>query len=229
MPAVDPVVTAAWITSVVGALGITGTVTATVVGSRNTRKATERTVEAGADANRATLVAAREDKLWERRAAAYEETLTRLLHRQAQRHFDLRKYRTDGEAERMLKEFYENYELPGMFETEARLVAYASDAVMEAHKVTRGAHATVKVAYSHRAALRESAKLAQESGRLEGVPDADTMMDADRQLDRALTAADAADDALIQVIRDELRSRPEAVTLPAALPVEHHRFLRRTS
>jgi hypothetical protein len=79
------------------------------------------------------------------------------------------------EEEQRLKQFYEDYKLPGIFETQGRLVAYASDAVMDAFNASRGAHAKVRVQYSHRAALRESARLAQESGRLEGVPDAETM------------------------------------------------------
>jgi hypothetical protein len=189
--------------------------------SSATGPATERTVEAGTADNRATLAAAREDRLWEKRAAAYEETLTGLLHRQAKRHFDLRNYRVAEEEEQKLKQFYENYELPGIFETQGSLVAYASDAVMDAFTASRGAHAKVRVQYSHRAALRESARLAQQSSRLEGIPDSETMTDAQRQLDNALQAADAADDALIEVIRDELRSKPESamptvsVTVPA--------------
>jgi len=224
---VDPTIAAAWITGGVGGLGIAGTVATAIVGSRNTKGATEATIAAGSASTTATLAAAREERLWEKRAAAYEETLTGLLHRQAQRHFDLRKYRVSGEEEQRLKQFYEDYELPGVFEVQARLAAYASDAVMKAHMATRGAHATVKVAYSHRAALRESAELAQESGRLGGVPDADTMMDAQRQLDNALKAADAADQALIDVIRNELRSHPEAAVLPVPLPRTRHGFLHR--
>jgi hypothetical protein len=46
------------------------------------------------------------------------------------------------------------------------------------------------------------------------------MLDAQRQLDSALEAADAADEALIKVIRDELRSKPEAAMLRASLPAQ---------
>jgi hypothetical protein len=228
---VDPTIEAAWIGAAigggVGVLGIVGAVVTSVVSSNNTKKATEQTVAGGTTNTVATLAAAREDRLWEKRAAAYEETLTGLLHRQAQRHFELRKYREDNDTEKKLQQFYENYELPGLFETQGRLVAYASDVVMDAFNASRGAHAHVRVQYAHRAALRESARLAQETGRLEGVPDAGTMLDAGRQLDGALEAADAADDALIKVIRDELRSKPEAATLPAPVPVVRRRFLRR--
>jgi hypothetical protein len=226
---VDPTITAALISGAVGALGIAGTVATAVVGSRNTRRATEQSVGAGAANTRATLAAAREDRLWEKRAAAYEETLTGLLHRQAQRHFDLRKYRVYGEEEQKLKEFYQNYELPGVFEAQGRLVAYASDAVMDTFNASRGAHAKVRVQYSHRAALQEQIRTAQANGTPQSAPDGGTMMDAQRKLDAALEAADAADEALIKVIRDELRSKPEAATLPALLPAKRPRFWQRTS
>ena len=81
MPAVDPTIAAAWITGGVGALGIAGTVVTAIVGSRNTRRATEATIAAGTATTAATLTAARDDRLWEKRCAAYEETLTALLHR----------------------------------------------------------------------------------------------------------------------------------------------------
>ena len=78
MPAVDPTIAAAWITGGVGALGIVGTVVTSVVGSRNTKRATEATIAASAAATAATLAAAREERLWEKRAAAYEETIAEL-------------------------------------------------------------------------------------------------------------------------------------------------------
>jgi hypothetical protein len=37
-------------------------------------------------------------------------------------------------------DFYEGYELPGVFETQRRLVAYGSDAVIEAFNVAKRAH-----------------------------------------------------------------------------------------
>jgi hypothetical protein len=221
----DATIVAALISGGVGAIGIVGTVVTSVVGSKNTREATGRTVEAGTAQNRATLIAAREDRLWERRAAAYEEALTGLLHRQAKRHFDTRQFRTSDEQQ--MKEFYESYQLPGVFETESRLVAYASDSVMKAYRATRGAHAAVVVAYSHRAALQESNRLAGQTGRQEGAASPEIMTDAQRKLDIALREADAADDTLIEVIRDELRSKPEAAMVPAEVPARHRGFWHR--
>jgi hypothetical protein len=215
LPAVDS-------TIVVGVVGVVATAVTAWIGSWNTRRATERTVEAGADATRATLISAREDRLWERRAAAYEEALTGLLHRQAKRHFDTRQFRTSDEQQ--MKEFYESYQLPGVFETESRITAYASDAVMKAHKATRGAHSAVVVAYSHRASLQESRRLAAQTGRMEGAVSEEIMTDAERKLDAALQAADAADQALIEIIRTELRSRPEAALRSSEIPAVRRRF-----
>src|ERR1700733_12198675 len=95
VPAVDPTIAAAWITGGVGALGIAGTVVTAIVGSRNTRRATEATIAAGTATTAAPLTAARDDRLWEKRCAAYEETLTALLHRRMQRRHDLRGFRWD--------------------------------------------------------------------------------------------------------------------------------------
>ena len=81
----DPTITAAWITAGVGALGIAGTVATAVVGSRNTRMATERTIAAGAATTAATLAAARDDRLWDKPCVVYEETLADLPHQQAKR------------------------------------------------------------------------------------------------------------------------------------------------
>src|SRR6202161_4265819 len=117
----DATIAAAWIGAGVGGgvalVGVVASIVSSIVNSNNTRRATERTVEAGTEANRATLLAAREDRLWEKPAAAYQEAPTQLLPRRAQRHFDLRKYRTSEAEEKRLTEFYEKYELPGTFET----------------------------------------------------------------------------------------------------------------
>jgi hypothetical protein len=228
LPVVNPTIVAALISGGVGAVGIVSTAVTAWIGSRNTRRATEQAIAAGAANTRATLLAAHDAWLREKRAAAYEENLTGLLHRQAKRHHDLRGFRWDAATEEQLEKVFDGYDPPGLFEVQGRLVAYASDAVKDAFDIASSAHSEVRASYAHRAALRESARLAQESGRLEGVPNADTMMNAHRQLNSAQEAANAADDALIKVIRDELRSRPEAALQPvAALPAVRRRFRQR--
>jgi hypothetical protein len=218
----DPSIAAAWIGAGVGGgvalVGLAGTVASSIVNSNNTRRATERAVEAGTEVNRAALLAAREERLWERRAAAYEEALTVLLHRQAKRHYELRPYLLNDESEEKLQAFFDTYKLSGEFETDGSLAAYASDAVMDAYKFTRGAHLRVRVQCVRIEVLRKQIQTPQASAG-QGAPDVDEFLKAQQQLDDAVEAADAADDALIEAIRDGIRSRPEvALQRVIALP-----------
>ena len=69
--------------------------------------------------------------------------------------------------------------------------------------------------------------MAAQTGRVEGVVSQEIMTDAQRKLDASLQDADARDDALIEIIRTELRSRPEAAMPPAEVPAKRRGFLRR--
>ena len=81
VPDVDPIITAAWITGGLAAVGIAGTVMSSIAGSRNTRMAAEQTAEAARAATMTTLTAARESQRWEREHAAYVETIAGVLRR----------------------------------------------------------------------------------------------------------------------------------------------------
>jgi hypothetical protein len=218
VPDVDPNIAAAWITGGVGALGIAGAVVTAIVGSRNTGRATEATIAAGAATTTATLAAAREDRLWERRCAVYEETLTGLLHRQANGREDLRMYRWDEVTERQVKDFVAGYEAPGFFEANSRLLAYGSDVVIDASNASAYTHAEVRRLYGQYRMMADDSKQAAEAGNPWAAADAETMTKARREVNLGLEAAETQDQALIKVIRNELRSKPEAATLPAALP-----------
>ena len=87
VPDVDPIITAAWVTGGLAAVGIAGTVMSSIAGSRNTRMAAEQTAEAARTATLATLAAAREGQRWEREDAAYVETIAGVLRRQRQRRY----------------------------------------------------------------------------------------------------------------------------------------------
>lgn len=220
----DPTIAAALITGGVGALGIAGT----VVGSRNTRKATEQGMAASTASTMATLAAAREDRLWEKRASVYEEAIAALLHRQRKRQHDTRRYRLDEEAEKKLREFFDGYEPPGWFQVQVRAVAYASDRVLGAFDEAELAHRKVWGCYRRWVELAEDNQLAVEAGNPSAV-DGGAAITARKAIDPALDEAEEKDQALVDLIRDELRSKPEAATLPASQPVEHHVFWRRTS
>lgn len=117
---------------------------------------------------------------------------------------------------------------PDWFQTQGRLNAYASDAVREAFEEAGRIDSAVRRHYEHWQTLHESAKLAAESGRVDvAARDSDEAVKARKYIAPALAEAQDKDQALIKVIRDELRSKPEAAALPAARPVRRRRFLRR--
>lgn len=218
LPDVDSTIAAACISGGVGVVGVVGTTVTAWIGTRNTRKATEQAIAAGAANTRATLAAAREDRLWEKRCAVYEEMLTELLYRQSKRLNELREYRWDEASEQQLKKFYDAYEPSGFFESRARLVTYASDAVLEGSNASGKAHGEVRARCSELEGLKEQIRTAQANGTPQSAPGGETTMEASRQINNARKVADAIDDALIIVIRDELRSKPEAALSPVALP-----------
>jgi hypothetical protein len=214
LPAVDPTIAAAWITGGVGALGIAGTVVTAWIGSRNTKLATERTIAAGNATTAATLAAAHDAWLREKQSAAYEETLAGLLYRQAKRSHDLRGYRWDEATEAQLKEVLDRSQPPGWFQTQGRLNAYASDAVREAFEETVRADSMVRRHYEHWQVLHEGAKVAAESGLMDvAARDSDEAVKARKDIPPALGEAQERDQALIKLIRDELRGKPEAAML----------------
>ncbi len=223
----DPTIEAAWIAGGVGALGVIATVITAWIGSRNTRLATEATIAAGAATTAATLAAAREDRLWDKRCAAYEETLTALLHRQAKRQEDMREYRLDEAYEQQVKEFFAAYEPPGFFETQGRLLAYASNPVIAASNCASKEHAEVRRLYQQYLMMADDNKRATTSGQFgiaHGGEETIAALDAAKA---ALKRAGFRDDLLIAIIREELSSKPEAATLPAEVPARHRGFWHR--
>jgi hypothetical protein len=217
VPAVSPIIEAAWIAAVsagtVGVVGIAGAVVTSIVSSRNTAKATTQTVEAGVASTAA------------KRAAAYEETIAGLLYRQEKRQHDLRMYRLDEESERRLKDFFASYEPPGWFEAQARLVAYASDEVRHASDATQQADREVSERYRQWATLGDDNRRAVESGNPGAAHDGETTMQAYRAIGPALEEAEVKDQALIGAIRDELRSKPEAALAITQTPAASHHKL----
>jgi hypothetical protein len=57
---------------------------------------------------RQTLIAAHKGRLWEKECAAYEETLTGLLHRQAKRQHELRGFKWDEATEQQLNAVFDS-------------------------------------------------------------------------------------------------------------------------
>jgi len=70
----DPQVQGAWIAAATGVVGIVGTAIVAIAGFRNTRRATDK-----------TLGARRDDRLWARKADAYQDAMTAALQRHDRR------------------------------------------------------------------------------------------------------------------------------------------------
>lgn len=189
---------------------IAGTVTVAIAGYRSTRNATIRTIAANTANTMASLAAAREDWLWEKRAAAYEETIVALQYRQMKRQHELRMYRLDEDSEQQFKDFFASYEPPGWLQVQGRLHAYASDEVWKAFEATRRADVEVWGLYQQWKMLAEDIRLAVESGHPGAAADGETMIKARRAVNPAIAEAEAKDDLVIKLIRDELRSKPES-------------------
>jgi hypothetical protein len=181
----NPIVEAAWIAGGVGLIGLGGTVAVAIAGFRNTRTSTEQTIEAGTANTKRALDAAREERFWEKQAAAYEASLAAVRYRAATRADQLRMFRMDEHTEKKALESLEAHEPPGWFEIIGRLLAYASDDVLTAYQAAEDADREVINRYLTWRALGEQGEAIHE----------------------ALKAAQEADEVLTKLIRSELRNR----------------------
>ena len=207
VPDVDPIITAAWITGGVAAVGIVGTVMSSIVGSRNTRVAAEQTVEAARAATMATLAAAREGQRWEREHAAYVETIAGVLRRQRQRRSLVTA--SLSEDSEQLRDFLDAHDPPGWLEAQARLIACASEWVKDAAEASRQAHLEVWARVHRYRLMDDDNRMALESGRAPF--DGRDLVAARRDIEAAIADADAMDNLLVTLIREEQRSNGRTV------------------
>jgi hypothetical protein len=207
VPDVDLIITAAWITGGVAAVGIAGTVMSSIVGSRNTRVAAEQTVEAARAATMATLAAAREGQRWEREHAAYVETIAGVLRRQRQRRSLVTA--SLSEDSEQLRDFLDAVDPPGWLEAQARLIACASEWVKDAAEASRQAHLEVWARVHRYRLMDDDNRMALESGRAPF--DGRDLVTARQDIEAAIADADAMDNLLVTLIREEQRSNGRTV------------------
>lgn len=197
----NPSIEAAWIAAGSGllgvAIGVTGTAIVALAGFRSTRRATANTlaassadiraqIEASSTSLREQIEAGRRSQYWEKRAAAYEAILAAIRHRASIRHFQLDMFRLPEQAnEKALADISER-EPPGWYETVGRLLAYGSDDVLTAFEAAQDAD-------------RMAAKAALTWK---------TLGEQHEAMYEALKVAEQKDEALLQLIRSELRSSP---------------------
>jgi len=147
---VDPVLAAALI-------GVGGSVIVAVVGFLTTRAITGETIKA----NSAT---AREGRLWDKRSAAYEAALAELASRQVRQQRVLRLITTSPDtlkAVEALQEYFASRDTPAWAEMQGRLLAYATNPVLEALEAARTADEAASRSYDEFVENREKPKPAK--------------------------------------------------------------------
>jgi hypothetical protein len=205
VPDVDPIITAAAITGGLAAVGIAGTVMSTIAGARSTRVAAEETVEAARAATVAALTAARESQRWEREHAAYVETIAGVLRRQRQRRYLVTNPLFEDSEQ--LRDFLDVRDPPGWLEAQATLIACAAEWVKDAAEASRQAHLEVWARVHRYRLMGDDNRLALESGRPDDAPFGGRELVAARnEIDAAIEDADAMDNLLVTLIREEQRS-----------------------
>jgi hypothetical protein len=210
----DPLVTAAWIAAGVSLLSLGGTVLVAIAGFRNTRKATIQTVEAGAANTVLALDAARDDRLWDKRADAYVDAIKELRRGQLTREDRTRILRYDEATEKRIADWLATYRTPHDWpEIEARLYAFASQPVLDALKASSAANAEVAALLARGDSTAADAREAKAAGMPPNVIGSHgTDWHAVRQ---ALGIAETRDDELIEAIRGELQDKPSRALIPA--------------
>lgn len=133
----SPSVEAAWIAASSGLLGVivgvTGTAIVGIAGFRNTRAATDQ-----------TLRAARGDRVWNRKADAYQDALTAALWRNHRRMYLTTADLTDDQYIRASAEVFERQTQQEWWEMQGRLGTFGAQDVVQAYnrslKATEFAH-----------------------------------------------------------------------------------------
>jgi hypothetical protein len=199
----DPVITAALIGG--GAAIISGGWTAlvAVTTTRNARRTNQATIDAAAENTARALDAAREERIWEKRAEAYLDAMRFVRHRQEARENATRTIRYDDATEERIRESLANFRLPESRDVELRLLAYASQQVIDAVEASGQAHQQIERAYQDWTEATGRAK----SGGL-SASDAAQAIEARTAVRQALKEADSKDEALLVAIREDLHSRP---------------------
>lgn len=201
----NPVVTAAIISGcfAIGSVGLTAYVA--VRGFRSTREATDKAVEASSQNTIRALNAARDDRLWEKRATVYEETVAFMLHRQHQRDSPVLHNRTAREKSNATR-LGGDYRPAAWRTMQGRLVAYASDVIVAAYKESED---TDNRAFFSWIGWRNAyGVMLKVNPDIEDYDDDPRQLKAKNKLRDAERKAHEKDQVVIDLIRSELHSRP---------------------
>ena len=182
-------------TALTTAIGVGGAVLVAVAG-----------FSAAAWSTRKTIEAAREHRLWDKRAAVYVDTLAAMNLRQTKRWYDAQRYR-DDQSSRRYEAWIAAYVAPDWHLLDARMLAFGTEPVFTALQAGSTAHEHAI------AALREwkaapGIDLAQAAA-LGRPPPGPTVANPGlyEGAEKARKAADDMDDAVVELIRKELQGK----------------------
>lgn len=192
----SPVVEAAWIAAVPGSLGIIGTVVVSIVGTRTTRQATIATINADHKA-----------RVWEKRAAVYEDAVSEVLARRTRRESLTSRGDVGNIGSKPVEEL-RKIEEPEIIRIRAALRPYASANVWAAYVVADDVNTAFWISLSNLAMANiptqdRADRMQQAVVRDESPPQSDYQI-ALEAMYTARSAAAAADEAFFGVINREL-------------------------
>jgi hypothetical protein len=175
------------------AIGVSGTVIVGVAGFGaaiwNTRK---------------TIVHARESRVWDRRAAVYVDALVAVNYRQFSRQYAaMPRHPSYTNTRKNAEAYLAAHEQPDWSELEARLQAFASAPVFTAVQASSTAHSAAMGILKIRRLLA-TLDTSDEDDNAETAKDA---VAAAADAEKKWQAAEAADDAVVELIRTELQGR----------------------
>jgi hypothetical protein len=217
---VDPTITAACIGGAAAIVSGGWTALVAVMTSRNARQTNQATLNAAAENTARALDAARDDRLWDKRAEAYVDALYVIRHRQERRKDAIRamRFQVDQETENHREEWLASINPPDEVGMEMRLLAYATEPVLDAARATGEASVNVENAYQAWALLRDQ----RQSGG-PGALSGGNLSEANQAVQAALAKSDAADEALLSAIRADLLLRPSQVRAVPSVGTERSR------
>ena len=206
----DPTITASLIGG--GAVILSGGWTAlvAVTTTRNARRTNQATLNTAAENTAHALDAAREERIWDKRAEAYVDALYVVRHRQERRSDAARTINFQLATEKNRQEWLASWKLPDETAMEMRLLAYASEPVLAASRATEVANRSAETAYLDWGTLSDLARQSPPDS-----PVHDESIAARKAMQSAVDEATKADEALLYAIRADLHSRPSQGT---ALP-----------
>jgi hypothetical protein len=204
-------------TVIAAAIGVGGTVIVGLGGFWANVRSTSKTIQA-----------ARDTRIWDKRAEVYIDALAAVYYRQTNRDYEMLTYRLDEDTDRQAKAYLAAYPEPDWCELESCLLGFGSHAVVTAMHAGVETH---KRAISAFQAWKEAAGKAgaDNEARGQGLPvpatpgEASTnialhaaQVKARKAANAARKAANTADGDVIEIIRVELQGKSDPLDLENA-------------